>query len=309
MADSIDAHPLLLKLWDTTKNGAAASVQARSFRSAWWRCDHGHAFQRAPRAMLGDPTCPMCALGPRANFVADSSSTLALLWHPEKNASLTPATVDIAHSGPIWWRCDSGHEFQRPPLLMARDASCPMCTASEKSLAMTNPSVAAEWHPKRNGEVTPAQVDPDHVMNVWWRCPNGHEYQATVRSRVRADRRCPTCYGGWSLDNLRSFVKSLLGHVGALNPSELFALAMQAGAFADKDSRPFVMAISTGKFPMDELEKFAEGKPSLVDQFAAQKDLTLEIVDGRGQEFKPDLAADPFALPGAPLPVDRKSVV
>ena len=33
--------------------------------------------------------------------------------------------------------------------------------------------------------VAPAQVDADHVMNAWWVCPNGHEYQATVRSRAR----------------------------------------------------------------------------------------------------------------------------
>ncbi len=304
MAESIDAHPLLLKLWDETKNGAAAAVGTASYRPAWWRCDKGHAFQRSPRAMVSDPACPTCALGPRTTFVADSAPALARLWHTEKNGALTPATIDVAHTGPIWWRCDNGHEFQKPPLLMARDASCAVCAASEKSLAVTSPNVAAEWHPKRNGEITPAQVDPDHVMNAWWLCPNGHEYQATVRSRVRANRRCPTCYGGWSLDDLRGFVKSLLGHLSALNPSELFALAMQAGAFADKDSRPFVMAISTGKFPMGELEKFAEGKPSLVDQFAVQKDLTLETVDGRGQDFKPDLAADPFALPGAPVPLD-----
>ena len=83
----------------------------------------------------------------------------------------------------------------------------------------------------------------------------------------------------------------------------MFALAMQAGVFADKDSRPFVMAISTGRFPRDELEKFADGRPSLVDQFAADKALTLEIVDGR-VTGKPAAVADPFALPAAPEPVD-----
>ncbi len=78
---------------------------------------------------------------------------------------------------------------------------------------------------------------------------------------------------------------------------------MQAGEFADKDSRPFVMAVATGRFPRDELEKFAEGKPSLVDAFAADKSLTLEIVDGRTPE-RPPVSADPFALPAAPEPLD-----
>ena len=187
---------------------------------------------------------------------------------------------------------------------MMRDSSCPVCAVAETSLAVTNPSVAADWHPKKNGDITPAQVGADHVMNAWWLCPKGHEYQATVRSRARGNRNCFTCYGGWSLEHIRAFVKSLLTHVAAFNPSELFALAMQAGVFEDKDSRPFVMAIATGRFPREELEKFAEGKPSLVDEFAANKALTLEIVDGRLPE-RPAASTDPFALPAAPEPLDE----
>lgn len=303
MAESIADNPDLSKLWDSAKNGAATAVLVRSFRPAWWLCENGHSFQRSPRAMLSDSSCPNCRRGPTVNSVAKARPSIVLLWNSERNAGLTPSTLDAAHAGNIWWRCLKGHDFQRPPLLMVRDSVCPVCAVAEKSLAIVNPAVAAEWHPAKNGEVSPRQVDADHVMNVWWLCPNGHEYQATVRSRARGNRRCPTCYGGWSLENIRAFVKSLLGHVSAFNPSELYALAMQAGAFADRESRPLALAISKGRFPPDELEKFAEGKPSLVDQFAA-KDFELELVDGRQREKPPEKPTDPFALPGAPEPVD-----
>ncbi len=303
MAETIAAHPVLGRLWDAEKNGAADAVQLRSFRSAWWRCAHGHAFQRSPRLMLSDPACPECRRGPIVTSLAKARPTLVPLWSPEKNGQQTPASVDATQTRDAWWRCPRGHEFQRSPLLMVRDAACPVCAAAETSLAATAPAVAAEWHLVRNGDVSPTQVDADHLMNAWWRCPNGHEYQATVRSRARGNRRCPTCFGGWSLENLRGFVKSLLAHVAAFSPSEMFALAMQAGVFADKDSRPFVMAISTGRFPREELEKFASGKPSLVDEFAANKELTLEIVDGRTPE-RPPASNDPYALPAAPEPVD-----
>jgi len=302
VAESIADSPLLSKLWDDRKNGAAASVLMRSFRSAWWRCENGHSFQRSPRSMLSDSVCPDCRRGPSTNSIAKARPSIVPLWNAEKNGDLSPSTVDATHPGNAWWRCTKGHDFQRAPLLMVRESSCPVCAVAEKSLAVTHPAVAAEWHPKRNGEVTPAQVGAEHVMNAWWLCPNGHEYQATVRSRARGSRNCFTCYGGWSLENIRAFVKSLLSHVAAFSPSEMFALAMQAGVFADKDSRPFVMAISTGRFPREELEKFAEGKPSLVDEFAADKALTLEIVDGRE---KPAAPADPFALPAAPEPLDE----
>lgn len=303
MAETIADSPLLNKLWDTEKNGSPAGIPTRNYRSVWWRCENGHSFQRSPRSMVSDSTCPNCKRGPSVNSIAKARPSLVPLWNLEKNGDLSPRTLDAAHTVNTWWRCPKGHDFQRPPLLMMKDASCPVCAVAEKSLAAMNPAVAAEWHPKRNGEVTPAQVDGDHVMNAWWLCPNGHEYQASVRSRARGSRKCPTCYGGWSLDNIRAFVKSLLSHVSAFNPSELFALAMQAGVFADKDSRPFVMAISTGRFPMEELQKFADGKPSLVDEFAANKELTLEIVDGRIPE-QAQVSTDPFALPSAPEPVD-----
>ena len=301
MADFIAGDPLLGKLWDTKKNGPSDAVQTRSFRPAWWLCENGHAFQRSPRSMLSDSACPSCRR-PSTSSLAKARPGLVPLWNADKNPGLSPSTVDPTHAGNVWWRCLKGHDFQRSPLLMLRDSACPVCSVASKSLAVTNPAVAAEWHLVRNGEVRPDQVDADHVMNAWWLCPKGHEYQATVRTRTRG-RGCPTCYGGWTLENIRAFVKSLLSHVSAFNPSELFALAMQAGVFADKDSRPFVMAIATGRFPREELEKFAEGKPSLVDDFAADKALTLEIVDGRLPE-KTATPVDPYALPAAPEPLD-----
>lgn len=304
MAESIADSALLSKLWDVEKNGVAASVLVRSFRPAWWRCENGHSFQRSPRSMLNDSSCPNCRRGPSANSIAKARPSLVPLWNVEKNGDLSPTTVDAAHASNAWWRCPKGHDFQRPPLLMLRDSSCPECALASSSLAAVNPAAAAEWHPKKNGDVTPDRVDADHLMNAWWICPRGHEFQATVRSRARGNRRCPICYGGWSLEHIRAFVKSLLGHVGALNPSEMFALAMQAGALSDRASRPFVMALTTGRFPLDELEKFAEGKPSLVEKFAGDASLTLEVLEGRG-EVKPAAPPDPYALPAAPEAIDE----
>jgi hypothetical protein len=80
----------------------------------------------------------------------------------------------------------------------------------------------------------------------------------------------------------------------------MFALAMQAGALRGKSSQAFVKALTTGRFPTEELEKFAEGKPSLVDDFAGDAELTLEIVEAKVDKkiaLPPD---DPFALPEAP---------
>ncbi len=138
-------------------------------------------------------------------------------------------------------------------------------------------------------------------MTAWWLCSKSHEFQASVRSRTRSHGRCPQCYGAWTVESIRSFVKSLIEHIDVLTPGEMFALAMQAGALRGASSRAFVKALTTGRFPVDELEKFADNKPSLVDDFAGDAEFTLEIQEAQAAAQKAELPPDdPFALPDAP---------
>lgn len=298
MAETVADHPALAALWDEEENGKPASDElARSYRTAWWKCPQGHSFQRKPRMMSNDPACPSCAIG--GSSLADTHPGLAKHWHPTKNGA-KPSAVGASHTASVWWVCDEGHAFERSPLQMVSDSSCPHCALASDSLAARFPEIAAEWHPHKNGDLKPDQVEPDHKMTAWWLCSKGHEFAASVRSRTRSHGRCPQCYGAWTMESIRGFVQALLGHVKVLTPSEMFALAMQAGALRGASSRAFVKALTTGRFPTSELEKFAEGKPSLVDDFAADAELTLEIQEAKLErkiELPPD---DPFALPDAP---------
>lgn len=303
MADTVAGDVKLAALWDAPQNTEPASkVQAHSYRPAAWRCVNGHAFQRSPRAMQKDASCPICSKGANTHTgLARLRPGLASLFDAGKNDGVSFATLDATHTIPLWWRCPKGHGFQRAPLSMLSNDSCPTCALEKSSLAALAPNIAAEWHRARNA-VTPAEIAADHVMNAWWTCPNGHDYQATVRSRTQGDRRCPTCYGGWSLENIRAFVKSLAGHIEHLNPSELFALAMQAGVLKDK-GKPFVMALTNGRFPIEELEKFAAGQPSMVDRFASgQADpFSLTVQEAaKPESLRTPAPLDPYSLPAAP---------
>jgi superfamily II DNA or RNA helicase len=293
----------LAPLWDTEQNVEPASrVQAHSYRPAAWRCLNGHSFTRSPRAMQRDVTCPQCTDGANTHTgLAKLKPALVSLWDAEKNPGIAFTTLDATHASPAWWRCPNGHGFQRPPVRMLADDTCPTCALAKTSLAALAPNVAAEWHSTKNA-IAPNEIPADHVTNAWWVCPNGHEYQATVRSRTQGNRRCPTCYGGWSLENIRAFVKSLVGHITKLDPSELFALAMQAGVLKDK-GKPFVMALTNGRFPVAELEKFANGQPSMVDRFAgaAVDPLVLTHPDSsQASKLQGPQPLDPYALPAAP---------
>jgi len=56
----------------------------------------------------------------------------------------------------------------------------------KKSLLKTNPDIAAEWHPTKNGDLTPEQVVAGSNKKAWWKCPKGpdHEWLAMLSSRT-----------------------------------------------------------------------------------------------------------------------------
>lgn len=54
----------------------------------------------------------------------------------------------------------------------------------ENSLAAVHPSVAATWHPERNGERTPRNTSSGISYRAWWRCPAGHEWDEIVATRT-----------------------------------------------------------------------------------------------------------------------------
>lgn len=69
--------------------------------------------------------------------------------------------------------------------------------APRVSLAQNFPNLAAEWHPNRNGTLTPDDVGPSSGLKVWWRCSNdsSHEWPAVVKKTTKRGEGCPYCGG------------------------------------------------------------------------------------------------------------------
>lgn len=65
-------------------------------------------------------------------------------------------------------------------------------------LAQTHPALAREWHPERNGDLTPETVSAGSDRMIWWRCACDprHEWQARPGNRSRGGTRCPYCAAG-----------------------------------------------------------------------------------------------------------------
>jgi hypothetical protein len=90
---------------------------------------------------------------------------VAAQWHPTKNGVVTPKDVSSKTNEVYWWWCDAGpdHEWEASPnSRVSQGTGCPCCSGHQvsvtNSLASLAPEVVAQWHPTKNGDLTPADV-------------------------------------------------------------------------------------------------------------------------------------------------------
>ena len=121
---------------------------------------------------------------------------LARQWHPTKNGTLGPMDVTPGSGRKIWWLCEQGHWWSASVYDRVRGMSCTYCRSlqkpAERRMVDEKPELLKEWHPSRNKEISAREVTCSHADKVWWLCPNGHEWLATIRARL-SGKSCPFC--------------------------------------------------------------------------------------------------------------------
>ena len=126
---------------------------------------------------------------------------LAEQWHPTKNGRLKPTQVSSDSSRKVWWLCNKGHEWraviQSRRIGQDRRGQCPYVLSrkigEDNNLAFLHPKIVEQWHPTKNGDLKPSDLAPKTNRKVWWLCDKGHEWKATIASRVTG-RSCQECY-------------------------------------------------------------------------------------------------------------------
>ena len=121
-------------------------------------------------------------------------------WDANKNLALSPRDVSYGSKRSVWWCCDRGHQWQAIVKSRVEGSGCPVCThrrveAGENDLGILYPLMAAQWHPSKNGALSPRDILAATHRKVWWRCEKGHEWQANVESRSKGGAGCPFCTG------------------------------------------------------------------------------------------------------------------
>ena len=196
-------NPQIAADWNYQKNGSLKpeNYTVSSGKKVWWKCDKGHEWQATIANRNGGTGCPYCSNNKVLSGYNDLQTLnpiLAAEWNYEKNGSLIPLDILPNSSKKAWWKCSYGHEWQAAISSRNRGKGCPYCsgrfaTKGENDLLTSNSYLANEWNYEKNDGLTPSDVLPNSNKKVWWKCRNGHEWQAIIANRNKRGDGCPVC--------------------------------------------------------------------------------------------------------------------
>ena len=207
-------YPNIAKEWDYSKNeGTPQDYTCRSIYKANWKCSIcGNEWEAIIRNRVDSKyqLCPTCTAIKRSEtrheqaLQKQGGITEPLLikeWDYNANR-LPPSEYTRGSNVSVNWICSScGYHFKAKianRTMLKR--GCPCCAnktvlVGVNDLTTTHPKIAKEWHPEKNCSLQPTMVTYGSGKKVWWLCPEGHEYQATVLHRT-SGTNCPICNSG-----------------------------------------------------------------------------------------------------------------
>ena len=226
--DLATCNPQLASEWHPTKNEnlTPQDVTCGSGKKVWWYLPYdtedGRHFNFEWQAKIYHRNngigCPFLSnfganiqIWKGFNDLASCNPQLAKEWHPTKNGNLTPDNICANSNKKVWWLLpydteDGKHfDFEWQATVNERNngASCPYLNGKRiwigfNDLTTTNPELASEWHPTKNGNLTPQDVTCNSNKKVWWLLPYDtkdgkhfdFEWQASIAARNNGTN-CP----------------------------------------------------------------------------------------------------------------------
>ena len=203
-------HPDLAAEFHPSKNGDHSPQKltgGTNFR-LWWKCTTisekpcGHEWRTSganrTRVKSGCPVCAGKALHiDGRNSMRNTSPKLTADFHPTKNHPKTPDNILAGHSKKLWWRCSvCANEWETPGTVRLNQKSgCGYCESGylhsdrRNSLAKKSAKLSSDFHPTKNGDLTPLDVVAGGGKRVWWLCSVcNHEWPARVVDRFDLEK-------------------------------------------------------------------------------------------------------------------------
>lgn len=122
-------------------------------------------------------------------------------WDPALNPGINPSNLTAGSHIHIEWKCHKCGRIWNAQVknringngctcdAMARKTASLRKTLVKKhgSLAEKRPDIAAQWHPTKNGSLTPDDFTLHSEETVWWMDSNGKEWQAKILVRCQSE--------------------------------------------------------------------------------------------------------------------------
>jgi hypothetical protein len=195
----------LMDEWDYEANQTLdpKKLTRGSNKKASWKCSKcGHKWKTAIYHRATRKTgCPKCRSAQRKKLAYKESLPFtnpeaAKYWHPTKNKNLSPDMFKTGSRFRAWWRCNiCGNEWETP---IKNYNDCSYCKKQSKllqnSIKKHDPKLAEEWHPTKNGNLTPNDVSYSSNDKAWWICSKcRYTWEAKISNRAVLGRGCPVC--------------------------------------------------------------------------------------------------------------------
>lgn len=145
------------------------------------------------------------------NSLVETIPDIAEQWDYESNKPLIPEMFSKGSNEIVWWictKCGKSYEASINHKNRKDSRCCPTCAKVEQgktftnykvrqvgSLRKTNPNLAKEFHPTKNGELTVDNITAGRFKKVWWQCSKcNYEWEASPNNRSKGVG-CPHCSG------------------------------------------------------------------------------------------------------------------
>ncbi|MDA8550826.1 zinc-ribbon domain-containing protein [Candidatus Poseidoniales archaeon] len=204
-----NTHPHLAEEFHPTKNADLTpdNLVAGTARKLHWICRTcSHEWENFGYGRAGGEGCAFCnafALhSDGRNSMANTHPELVIELHPIKNGDFDPNKVVAGTHNRLHWMCrtcsnewvSSGNERTH------QGSGCSSCNLGRlhsdgrNSMRNTHPHLAEEFHPTKNGDLTPDNLVAGTNKSLHWICSTcSHEWETTGNSRGFGGSGCGVC--------------------------------------------------------------------------------------------------------------------
>lgn len=259
-----NTHPKLALEFHPSKNQNMTpdNVKAGTGRKVWWFCQEcNHEWKVAGSNRVSQNSgCPSCAgkvvhIDGR-NSIATLMPELIDEWNLD-NKGKDLSKLTIGSNKMALWACQKcNHNFKcRINHRTLSGVGCPVCAGKavhedgRNSMRQTHPELAKEFHPTKNGKLTPDNIITGTAKRLWWICSKC-EKQWKTKGTTRVSKggsNCPSCAKG-GFDQTKPAVYYCMEIIG---PDGVWWYKGGIAADANKRLLQIQQSLNSGNLPLE----------------------------------------------------------